>query len=78
MHGDVTMALRRMMPIVGHVQIASVPMRHEPDGGELDYGHLFAELDRLHYRHYVGCEYNPRGGTREGLRWFAPFARKGL
>ena len=74
MHGDVTMALRRMMPIVGHVQIASVPSRHEPDGGELDNGHVFAELDRLDYRFYVGCEYRPRGGTREGLRWFAPFA----
>ena len=77
MHGDVTMALRRMMPIVGHVQIAGVPSRHEPDVGELDYGHVFAELDRLDYRLHVGCEYRPRGGTREGLRWFAPFAGKG-
>ncbi len=74
MHGDVTRALERMMPIVGHVQIASVPDRHEPDGGELDNGQIFAVLDRLDYRGYVGCEYRPRGGTREGLRWFEPFA----
>ena len=33
-HGDVTMRLREMMPIVGHVQIASVPSRNEPDGTE--------------------------------------------
>ena len=73
MHGDVTMALQRMMPIVGHVQIAGVPLRHEPDHGEVDYGHIFAELDRLDYRGFVGCEYRPRSGTREGLRWFEPF-----
>ena len=73
MHGDVTVALQRMMPIVGHVQIAGVPLRHEPDHGEVDYGHVFAELDRLGYRGFVGCEYRPRLGTREGLRWFEPF-----
>ncbi len=70
MHGDVSVGLTRMMPIIGHVQVASVPDRHEPDGGELDYGHLFAELDRLDYRGFVGCEYRPRNGTVEGLRWF--------
>jgi hydroxypyruvate isomerase len=73
-HGDVTSALRRLMPIVGHVQIASVPSRHEPDGEELHYPFLFDELDRLAYAGFVGCEYRPRGSTSEGLGWFAPFA----
>ena len=75
MHGDVTMALRHFMPITGHVQIASVPSRNEPDGEELNYPYLFAELDRLGYEGYVGCEYNPRGRTTDGLGWFKPFAR---
>ena len=75
MHGDVTMALRALMPITGHVQIASVPSRNEPDGEELNYPFLFAELDRLGYDGYVGCEYNPRGPTTDGLAWFKPFAR---
>lgn len=73
MHGDVVMAFREMQPIVGHVQIASVPSRHEPDGEELNYPYLFAELDRLGYDGFVGCEYNPRGRTTDGLGWFAPF-----
>ena len=30
LHGDVTTALRRLMPLIGHVQIASVPSRNEP------------------------------------------------
>lgn len=74
-HGDVTMALRRLMPITGHVQIASVPSRNEPDGEELAYPFLFAELDRLGYVGFVGCEYRPRGATLDGLGWFAPYTR---
>ena len=73
-HGDVTMRLRQMMPVVGHIQIASIPSRNEPDGEELNYPFLFAELDRLGYEGFVGCEYNPRGKTVDGLGWFKPYA----
>ena len=73
-HGDVTMRLREMMPIIGHIQIASIPSRNEPDGEELNYPFLFTELDRLGYAGFVGCEYNPRGKTTDGLGWFKPYA----
>ncbi|MBS7537372.1 2-oxo-tetronate isomerase [Ancylobacter lacus] len=76
LHGDATMALRQLLPMIGHVQIASVPSRHEPDGEELNYPFLFDELDRLGYDGFVGCEYNPRAGTLAGLGWFAPYARR--
>src|SRR5260370_41559241 len=72
-HGDVTMRLREMMPIIGHIQIASIPSRNEPDGEELNYPFLFDELDRLGYGGFVGCEYNPRGKTTHGLRWFQSY-----
>jgi 2-dehydrotetronate isomerase len=73
-HGDVTMRLRQMMPVVGHIQIASIPSRNEPDGEELNYPFLFAELDQLGYGGFVGCEYNPRGKTVDGLGWFKAYA----
>ncbi|MCB8882241.1 hydroxypyruvate isomerase family protein [Acidisoma cellulosilytica] len=73
MHGDVTMALRRLMPTIGHIQIASVPSRHEPDAEELNYPFLLAELDRLGYEGFVGCEYRPAGATIDGLGWFKPY-----
>ncbi|MDB5654124.1 MAG: hydroxypyruvate isomerase [Tardiphaga sp.] len=73
LHGDVTTRLRAMLPWIGHIQIASVPSRHEP-GEELNYPFLFDELDRLGYQHYVGCEYRPAGDTVAGLGWFAPYA----
>jgi 2-dehydrotetronate isomerase len=74
-HGDVTVAFRTLQPIVGHIQIASVPSRHEPDGEELNFPFLFAEFDRLGYDGYVGCEYHPRAGTVEGLQWHQRYRR---
>jgi hydroxypyruvate isomerase len=73
-HGDVTMHLREMFPIIGHMQIASIPSRNEPDGEELNYPYLFDEIDRLGYTGFVGCEYNPRGKTTDGLGWFRKYA----
>ncbi|MBV9395856.1 MAG: hydroxypyruvate isomerase family protein [Methylobacteriaceae bacterium] len=78
LRGDVTMALRRLIPLIGHMQIASVPCRNEPDGEELNYPFLFEEIDRLGYEGFVGCEYRPRGGTREGLGWFARYRERTL
>lgn len=75
LHGDVTMRLRELMPMVGHVQTASVPDRHEPGTGEMNDAFLFAELDRLGYDGFVGCEYIPAGNTEAGLSWFAPYRR---
>ena len=78
LHGDVTTRLAALMPLIGHVQTASVPGRHEPGRGEVDDGFVFAALDRLGYDGHVGCEYRPEAGTREGLGWFAPWrARQG-
>jgi hydroxypyruvate isomerase len=71
LHGDVITALRRLMPIIGHVQIASVPARHEPNTGELDDFRLFRELDALSYSGHVGCEYLPAADTRSGLGWLS-------
>ncbi len=73
LHGDVTTRLARLMPLIGHVQIASVPHRGEPGTGELNDAFVLAALDRLGYAGFVGCEYNPGQGTRAGLAWLAPY-----
>src|SRR5436190_934179 len=67
--GDLSEKLRRWLPGIGHIQIAGVPGRHEPDVGEINYRHIFALLDDLDYRGWVGCEYRPRAGTSAGLGW---------
>lgn len=70
LHGDVIMALRNMIPLIGHVQIASVPLRNEPNSGELNDSRIFSELDALGYQGYIGCEYRPASETVLGLSWF--------
>ena len=70
MHGDVMKGLDALMPMTGHVQVASVPKRHEPGTGELDDARVFAHLDQLGYYGFVGCEYRPAAGTVAGLGWF--------
>jgi len=67
--GDVLRKLAKFLPLIGNVQIAAVPSRAEPDEGEIAYGAVFAELERLGYQGWVGCEYRPRADTDEGLRW---------
>jgi hydroxypyruvate isomerase len=73
MEGDLAAHIREFLPVTGHVQIAGVPERHEPDVGELNYSYLFDLLDSLGYAGWVGCEYRPRGRTEDGLGWFAPY-----
>ncbi|HEX5355801.1 MAG TPA: 2-oxo-tetronate isomerase [Aquabacterium sp.] len=69
--GDVTMRLREYLPTgrVGHLQIAAVPDRGEPDQGELNYNWVFKELHALNWQGWIGCEYKPRAGTSAGLSW---------
>lgn len=69
MEGDIAMTLRKYFEHVGHIQVASVPERHEPDDGEVNYRYLFRLLDELGYAGRVGCEYRPRGRTEDGLGW---------
>jgi 2-dehydrotetronate isomerase len=67
--GDLLRRFEAHLPLIGHVQVASVPRRHEPDEGEVNYPEIFAALDRLDYAGFVGCEYRPRGRTEDGLGW---------
>lgn len=76
MEGDLAMKLRQYLPTgrVGHIQIAGVPERHEPDLGELHYPYLFTLIDQLGWKGWIGCEYRPArgavaGGTSLGLGW---------
>jgi hydroxypyruvate isomerase len=71
--GDLIKRLEKHLPVVGHVQIAAVPSRHEPEEGEINYPAIFAALDRVAYRGWVGCEYRPRGKTEDGLGWARAF-----
>ena len=57
--------------LVRHVQVAGVPGRHEPAGGDVDWPAFFARMDADGYRGWVAGEYRPKGRTEDGLGWMA-------
>jgi hydroxypyruvate isomerase len=75
--GDLAMKMRRDIGGIGHMQIAGVPQRHEPDIGEINYPYLFGLMDELGYDGWVGCEYRPKAGTSAGLGWLKPWLNDG-
>ncbi|XP_039448055.1 putative hydroxypyruvate isomerase [Culex pipiens pallens] len=72
--GDISNGIREYGSFIGHVQLAQVPGRHEPDSeGELNYAYVLGQLEANGYGDWVGCEYKPRGKTEEGLGWLRTF-----
>jgi hydroxypyruvate isomerase len=69
MGGDLARRTEKYFSKIGHLQLAGVPDRAEPDQGEVNFPYLFQLVDSLHYSGWIGCEYRPRGRTEEGLDW---------
>jgi hydroxypyruvate isomerase len=67
--GDVATAIDEFATLTGHYQVASPPDRGEPDDGEMNYAYLFHRIDATGFNGWIGCEYRPRKGTVEGLKW---------
>jgi 2-dehydrotetronate isomerase len=73
MGGDLGRRTERFFGDIGHIQVAGVPNRGEPDRGEVNFSYLFKLVDKLGYDGWIGCEYKPAGKTEDGLDWMRPF-----
>ncbi|KAM9478069.1 putative hydroxypyruvate isomerase [Salvelinus alpinus] len=77
MDSNLTQNIHKYFPLIGHIQIAQVPSRNEPDSaGELNFPYLFSLLEELGYQGYIGCEYKPLGSTNEGLGWVKDYLKR--
>ncbi|CAM5375905.1 hydroxypyruvate isomerase [Thauera mechernichensis] len=74
MEGELANTIAEHLPRIAHMQIADNPGRNEPGSGEINYAWLFGFIDRLGYDGWIGCEYKPAAGTREGLGWIQALA----
>ncbi|QEX19229.1 hydroxypyruvate isomerase [Hypericibacter terrae] len=73
-HGRLLDTFAAEQDLIGHVQIAGVPGRNEPDDSqEINYRAVFAGLETMGYGGWIGCEYRPRGETVAGFAWAAPY-----
>jgi hydroxypyruvate isomerase len=73
MEGDLLRSMERLLPSIGHIQIADNPGRHEPGSGEIHFDNLLAGIEAMGYTGWIGCEYLPQAGTLEGLGWAEKF-----
>ena len=71
--GNVMNRFADNLPYIGHVQIASVKGRCEPDKGELDFSYIIPEIYKIGYEGLIGAEYKPRTTTDEGIAWMDNF-----
>lgn len=69
MQGDLLRRFEALQPLIGHVQIAAVPSRAEPNEGELAYERLLPAFDEMGWKGFIGAEYRPKGTTDQGLGW---------
>ncbi len=73
MEGNLAKTIETNLARINHMQLADNPGRHEPGTGEINYPFLFDWIDRIGYPGWIGCEYNPKAGTVEGLGWAKPY-----
>lgn len=69
---DVLEALHSNLPLIGHIQFADNPGRHEPGTGHIDYKPVFSLLKSSDYQGWCGAEYLPSKRTEDTLGWLHP------
>jgi hydroxypyruvate isomerase len=72
--GEIAATMKQHLAKIGHIQFADNPGRNEPGTGELNFEFLFAHIDRIGYKGWLGAEYKPTTTTEAGLGWLAKFA----
>lgn len=56
--GNLSRNIKQFLPHTGHVQVAQVPDRNEPNSdGEINYGYIFKLLEKEGYAGWIGLEY---------------------
>ncbi len=74
MEGNLADTISRLLPRIGHVQVADPPARSEPGTGEINFRFVLDLLERSGYGGWVGLEYNPSTDTtEESLVWMREF-----
>ena len=72
--GEIAATMAQHLAKIGHIQFADNPGRNEPGTGELNFAFLFAHIDRIGYKGWLGAEYKPAGATEAGLGWLRTYS----
>lgn len=75
-HRDTVGCFRSVAPMLGHVQIASVPERSEPWPSRIDYAEAIPHFIDCGYGGAFGCEYTPVATVEADLGWREDLRRR--
>jgi len=67
--GELAATITRLLPMIGHMQLADNPGRHQPGTGEINFEFLLNHIAASGYAGWMGCEYAPLGKTESTLGW---------
>jgi hydroxypyruvate isomerase len=73
MEGHLIETLHEAQDVLGHIQFADYPGRHEPGTGEIDFKKLAAAADKIGYQGAIGLEYVPLQEGEDALAWSVNF-----
>ena len=68
--GNVIDALTEFAPVIGHIQFADAPGRHQPGTGAINFSDVFKKIDKVGYTGWAGAEYIPTHNTVDSLDWY--------
>lgn len=66
---DVLTALHENIDLIGHIQFADCPGRHEPDDTQLNFSAIFDYLKKSSYSGFIAAEYKPKQGSEGSFQW---------
>uniref|UniRef100_A0A914YYM7 Xylose isomerase-like TIM barrel domain-containing protein n=1 Tax=Panagrolaimus superbus TaxID=310955 RepID=A0A914YYM7_9BILA len=73
-HGQISPFLKKYVDRIGHIQVAQVPFRHEPDSkGELNYLYIFELMKTVNDNWTIGCEYYNTTEDQNSVQWVKDF-----
>lgn len=72
---SLTAAIRQCASMIGHVQFADTPGRHQPGTGRIDFAAAFQALKATGYDGHVSAEYRASGSDGDSLGWMDDFKK---
>ncbi len=78
MEGNLIHTISENIGLIGHFHVANSPWRCEPDCGEIDYGAVLCEIEKLGYNAYVGFEYRIKNPDFNLGKYISSIRKDGL
>jgi hydroxypyruvate isomerase len=65
--GNLSLNIPKYKDLIGYFQIADHPGRHEPETGEINFGHVLQVIAATGYAGPVGLEFVPKGDAKPAI-----------